>query len=151
MSNPLLAASSLVFLLAAPAPMPEPPDRDMAPPLMQQQVTIHVPRVTVTTTTIIMRTPRRPVLIEKKADDCVKMEKLAGFTVNRFDSVDLVLKDGSFLRVKLGADCPALGFYNGFYVRPTKDKKICAKRDSIRSRSGRSCSVQAFASLVQAR
>jgi hypothetical protein len=152
MLNPLIAASGLFLLLAAPASSPAPLDWDVvAAQLQQQRVTIHVPRVTVRTTTIIMRTPRRVAMVEKKAEDCVKMEDLAGFSVNRFDSVDLVLKNGSLLRAKLGNDCPALGFYNGFYVKANKDRKMCAKRDSIRSRSGRQCAVQSFASLVPAR
>lgn len=151
MLNPLIVASGLMLLLAAPAPAPEPLAWAEAVSAMQERVTIHVPRVTVTTTTVILRAPRAPALIEKPAEDCVKVEKLAGFTVNRFDSVDLVLKDGSLLRAKLGADCPALGFYSGFYVKPNKDKKICAKRDAFRSRSGRACAIQDFASLVPAR
>jgi hypothetical protein len=152
MLNPLIAASGLLLLFAAPASPPEPLDWDVAAAQFQQQhVTVHVPRVTVTTTTIIMRTSRPVALVEKKAGDCVKMENLAGFSVNRFDSVDLVLKDGSLLRAKLGNDCPALGFYSGFYVKANKDKKMCARRDAIRSRSGRLCAVQSFASLVPAR
>jgi len=152
MLNPLIAASGILLLFAAPASAPEPPDWDVvAAQFQQQRVTIHVPRVTVSTTTIIMRTPRPVTLVEKKADDCVKMEDLAGFSVNRFDSVDLVLKNGSLLRAKLGNDCPALGFYGGFYVKANKDRKMCAKRDTIRSRSGRQCAVQSFAALVPAR
>ena len=152
MLNPLIAASGLLLLLAAPASPPARLDWDMvAAQFQQQRVTIHVPRVTVRTTTIIMRAPRPAALVEKKADDCVRMEDLAGFSVNRFDSVDLLLKNGSLLRAKLGNDCPALGFYGGFYVKANKDKKMCAKRDSIRSRSGRQCAVQSFASLVPAR
>ena len=152
MLNPLIAASGILLLFAAPASPPEPLDWDVvATQFQQQRVTIHVPRVTVRTTTIIMRAPRPVALVEKKADDCVKMEDLAGFSVNRFDSVDLVLKNGSLLRARLGNDCPALGFYSGFYVKANKDRKMCAKRDSIRSRSGRLCAVQSFAALVPAR
>jgi hypothetical protein len=154
MLNPLIAASGLLLLFAAPASAPEPPDWDMAADLLQQQqqrVILHVPRVTVSTTTIILRAPRPVALVEKKADDCVKMEDLAGFSVNRFDSVDLVLKNGALLRAKLGNDCPALGFYNGFYVKANKDRKMCARRDSIRSRSGRLCAVQSFTALVPQR
>ena len=55
------------------------------------------------------------------------------------------------LRARLGNDCPALGFYSGFYVKANPDKKMCAKRDSIRSRSGRLCAIQSFTSLVPAR
>lgn len=152
MLNPLIAASGILLLFAAPASPPEPLDWDMVVgQLQQQRVTIHVPRVTIRTTTIILRTPRPVVVVEKKADDCVKVEDLAGFSVNRFDSVDLVLKNGTLLRAKLGNDCPALGFYGGFYIKANSDKKMCAKRDSIRSRSGRQCAVQSFASLVPAR
>lgn len=151
MLNPLIATSGLLLLFAAPASSPGPLDGDMADLLQQQRITIHVPRVTVRTTTIIMRPTRPSAVVEKKAGDCVKMESLAGFSVNRFDSVDLVLRDGSMLRARLGNDCPALGFYGGFYVKANKDKKMCAKRDSIRSRSGRLCAVQSFTSLVPAR
>lgn len=152
MSNPLLPLSGLLLLLApASAEQPLPPELQPVPPAAQQRVTIHVPRVTVTSTTIILRAPRAPALVEKKAANCVEVEKLQGFTVNRFDSVDLVLKDGSLLRARLGKDCPALGFYAGFYVKPQKDKKICAKRDFFRSRSGRSCGIEGFSTLTAAR
>lgn len=153
MLNPLITASGILLLSAAPASPPVPLDWDVvAARFQQQRVTVHVPRVTVRTTTFVLRSPRpAPALVEKKADDCVKMEDLAGFSVNRFDSVDLVLKNGSLLRARLGNDCPALGFYGGFYVKANKDKKMCAKRDAIRSRSGRQCAIQSFASLVPAR
>jgi hypothetical protein len=152
MLNPLFAASGLMLLLAAPAAAPEPRPWSAAVAMLQQQhVTIHVPRITVTSTTIIVRQPRLPPVTEKKASDCVKLEKIEGFTVNTTDSVDLVLNDGSLLRAKLGSECPALGFYRGFYLKPTEDKKLCAGRDTLRSRSGRACAIQAFRTLVAAR
>lgn len=152
MLNPLFAASGLMLLFAAPAVAPEPPLWHGAITMRQQQhATIHVPRMTVTRTTIILRQPRLPPVIERKASDCVKLEKIAGFTVNTTDSVDLVLNDGSLLRAKLGSECPALDFYKGAYIKPDQDKKLCAGRDSLRSRSGRACAVQAFRTLVVAR
>ena len=153
MLNPTLAAAPLLLLLAAPGPQPAPPDWSRAVALLQQQsVTVHVPRITVTSsTTIFMRSPSPVRVTEKKANDCVKLEKISGFAVNRNDSIDLLLDDGKLLRVKLGANCRALGFYSGFYVKATSDKKICAGRDSFRSRSGRSCEVEAFKSLVPVR
>ena len=155
MPHPLVAASGLFLLLAAPVPTAgERVDWDSAAGLLQQErtATVHVPRVTVTSsTTIVMRTSGPVAFVEKKANDCVKVEEVAGFAVNRFDSVDLMLKDGKLLRAKLGNDCPALGFYTGFYIKANKDKKLCAKRDSLRSRSGRLCAVQQFASLVPTR
>jgi hypothetical protein len=148
MPNPLTAASGFLLLLAAPAtPAVGPIDWETAAGLMRQRVTVHVPRVSVTSTTVILRSAPRSAMKEKKSWDCVKMERVAGFTVNRFDSVDLLLKDGTQLRAKLGKNCPALGFYSGFYMKATEDKKMCAGRDFIRSRSGRACGVDQLVTL----
>lgn len=152
MLNTPFAAASFLLFFAAPGTPPAPPEWSRVLELFQQQqhVTVHVPRVTITTT-FVMRAPAPPPLREKKADDCVKIAKISGFAVNRPNSIDLLLNDGKLLRVNLADNCPALGFYSGFYVKPTKDEKICAGRDAFRSRSGRSCSIQAFRSLVPAK
>ena len=152
MPNPFLVASSLLLLVAAPAAAPAgvPDWKAVTLSLQQEQqrVTIQVPRVTITSSaTIIVR--RAPHVVEKKAKDCVKVQDISGFAgVNTQDSVDLVLRDGSLLRAKLGRTCQALGFYNGFYVKTNKDQKICAGRDSIRTRAGRSCDVEDFRTLA---
>ncbi|MBQ1500145.1 MAG: hypothetical protein IIZ38_17705 [Sphingomonas sp.] len=152
MPNPFLVASSLLLLVAAPAAAPAgvPDWKAVTLSLQQEQqrVTIQVPRVTITSSaTIIVR--RAPHVVEKKAKDCVKVQDISGFAgVNTQDSVDLVLRDGSLLRAKLGRKCQALGFYNGFYVKTNKDQKICAGRDSIRTRAGRSCDVEDFRTLA---
>ncbi len=159
MPNPLFAVSSLAILLVAPAPAHTGPEREPLPAMIAQQpqqqqraMTIHVPRVTITSTTIILRSAPAPRFREKKTHDCVEVKKLAGFAgVNTSDSVDLVLQDGSLLRAKLGRDCPAIGFYQGFYVKANEDRKICAGRDAIRTRSGRTCEVAAFRKLVAER
>lgn len=148
MPHSLVLASGPLLLFALPGAAPDQPRWDATASALQQRVTVHVPRVSVSSATIVLRETRRVRVVEKKADDCVKVDQLAGFTVNRPDSVDLMLRDGKLLRAKLGVDCPALGFYSGFYVKPTKDRKICAKRDSFRSRSGRLCDVEAFRKLV---
>ncbi|MHA6719074.1 hypothetical protein ACX40Y_06430 [Sphingomonas sp. RS6] len=139
-----------MLLLAAPAALPS---AGAQPPAVafQQRVTIHVPRMSVSTTTVIIRRESARPLVERKANDCVKASRIQGFTVNTADSVDLILDDGSLLRAKLGAECPALGFYSGAYIRETRDRKLCAGRDSLRSRSGRACPVQAFRTLAHAR
>jgi hypothetical protein len=153
MPNPIAVSSSLLLLAAAPAAAPDgAPDWNAATMTLQQQsqqerVTIAVPRVTITgSATIIVR--RAPSLVEKKAKDCVKIQDISGFAgVNTPDSVDLVLRDGTLLRAKLGRNCMALGFYSGFYVKTNKDQKICAGRDAFRVRSGRSCEVEGFRTL----
>lgn len=144
-----IVAPGLLLMLAVPAAAPIVPVAPGEPPY-QQHVSIHVPRMTVTTTTIVMRR-EVPALAERSAKKCVAVNRIQGFTVNAGDSVDLILEDGSLLRAKLGTECPALGFYSGAYLKPTKDAKFCAGRDALHSRSGRACPIQAFKNLVRAR
>jgi hypothetical protein len=166
MPNPIYALPLLTMLLAAPAAVPAStaPARQVEwnqAVAMLQHITIHVPRVSITrSTTIITRSPAPearaaraappPPLAyrEKKADDCLKMKKVVGFAVNTRDAIDLVLDDGKLIRARLGSNCPSLGFYSGFYVKPNPDGKICAKRDALRSRMGKACAVDQFNRLV---
>ncbi len=151
MASPVLPAS-LMLLLAAPAAPAG------APAIAWGQVTIHQ--------RIIIRVPRMPLAlerrrsaadihpmrwVEKDAPKCVPVDTLAAATIAEEDSVDLIVRGGGRLRAKLGDDCPALGFYSGFYLKRTEDGMLCARRDSIRSRSGDTCPIVAFKHLVPAR
>lgn len=149
-------SAALLTLIAAPAALiargTDPAEGERA-----QHYVIHVPRITITTTTVVRgnRAPtppeRPPVpMVERKADDCIRMQRVVAFSVTQRDSVDLVMNDGTRMRAKLGDRCPSLDFYSGFYIRPNADGKMCARRDTIRSRSGGSCSIQAFRTLVPA-
>jgi hypothetical protein len=63
------------------------------------------------------------------------------------NSVDLIFRDRSRIRARLERSCPALDYYHGFYLSPTKDGQICADRDTIRSRMGGQCGIDKFRSL----
>jgi hypothetical protein len=86
--------------------------------------------------------------IEKNGPKCVVANQLAGAIVNGTDSVDLVLKGGNRVRALLDDDCTALGYYGGFYLKTAADGQVCANRDTIRTRSGDSCSIGKFKRLV---
>lgn len=88
-----------------------------------------------------------PVWSERRAHRCVPVRALAGAAVSQGGDVDLMLVDGSRLRAKLGADCPALSFYSGFYLRPARDGRICGGRDVLRARSGAACPILRFRTL----
>ncbi|RIA43741.1 hypothetical protein DFR49_1969 [Hephaestia caeni] len=149
----LVFPAALLLLLAAPAAAPAGPPGGIA----WQQVTIHE--------RIVVRVPRMPIppgrqpiadvqplrWVEKDAPKCVAVDTLAAATITEPDSVDLVVRGGSRLRAKLGDDCPALDFYSGFYLKRTSDGRLCARRDSIRSRSGDNCPIVALKHLVPAR
>ena len=85
-----------------------------------------------------------PVWSERRAQKCVAVRELAGAAVSRGGDVDLMMIDGTRLRAKLAADCPALDFYSGFYLKPNVDGRICGGRDVLRARSGASCPVAKF-------
>jgi hypothetical protein len=160
MVKPLLVSAAAIGLLAVPAALIA-RGTDAAADVAaddDQHYVIHVPRITITTTTIVTRSraptappPPAPPMVERKADDCIKMQRVVGFAVTRNDSVDLIMNDGTRMRARLGNNCPSLGFYSGFYVRPNADGKMCVNRDTIRSRSGGNCSISAFKTLVPAK
>ncbi len=158
MVNLLLAATTA--LLMPPAP---PGDGRKAAPVaigqsriaqvrIQQHVVIRVPRPDTVRRVSAPAAPLPPIAwVEKDSDKCVKIQNLAGATITRPDSVDLFLSGGKRVRARLGNECPALDFYTGFYVKPTKDGMVCAKRDVFRSRSGGECRIKAFRTLVPQR
>lgn len=102
---------------------------------------------------VIMRIPVRPRPVqpnaweEEKGPKCLDASSIRGAALSGRESVDFLLYDRTRFRAQLSEDCPALDFYNGFYLTPEKGK-VCAKRDDIHSRMGRSCRIEHFRRLV---
>jgi len=146
------------ILLAANGAASERPVRESDSRLRLAQITVRervIIRVqTLSPRAMPARSSRKTVLPkplkwkERKAKKCIATELLAGASVTQEDSVDLLLRSGSRLRARLESSCPALDFYSGFYLKPTKDGRICADRDTIYSRSGGHCEITAFRNLV---
>ncbi|WP_174297057.1 hypothetical protein [Sphingomonas bacterium] len=88
---------------------------------------------------------------EKRGARCIPADGIVGALVSSPGSVDIVMDDGQRTRALLEADCPALDYYLGFYIKPTTDGNVCAGRDAIRSRSGAICPIRAFRQLVPRR
>jgi hypothetical protein len=121
---------------------------DVAQATFRERIIIRIPNV-------LMRRarpdPTQPVRwAEKKGPKCIAVDQLAGAAVGG-DTVDLMLRGGNRVRARLDGDCPALDFYAGFYLKPSADGLVCAGRDSIRSRSGDSCTISGFKTLVAKR
>lgn len=142
-----------LLVLAVPAMASDAPQGARAGGASMTQFSIHE--------RIIIRVPAMPVgrvamappvvWKEKKGPHCVAAQTLAGAVVTGPRAVDLVLQGGKRLRAKLDGDCRPLDFYAGFYLRPAADGMVCADRDSIRVRSGASCGIDTFRTLVPAR
>lgn len=102
---------------------------------------------------VIFRIPIRPRVsrpiewIEHKGPKCIPANMLAGAILSPPSSIDFVLRNRQMVRAKMDSDCPALDFYGSFYLQPDDDY-VCAKRETIRIRSGGSCRIEKFKWLI---
>lgn len=112
------------------------------------------PRVLLAQNEVVMRIQLRPRHVpmiewtERKGPKCIAVESIRGAMLSGHDGVDFILPKRRRVRAKLADDCPALDFYNGFYLSPDEDERLCARRDSISSRIGGSCRIERFRELV---
>lgn len=107
---------------------------------------------------VIVRVPARPARErqlmrwkEKSGPKCMPMQGIAGAALIDPETVDFIIAGGQRLRAQLESSCPALDYYNGFYLRPGEDGMICADRDAIHARSGGECQITRFKKLVPKR
>ncbi|HWW64055.1 MAG TPA: hypothetical protein VNZ43_04805 [Sphingomonadaceae bacterium] len=141
----ILADMFVLMLAASAAPVPR-----EAPPLAYAQLTIRQSIIIRVPTRAIR--PSRPIEYrEQKAAKCQPMADIAGAAVVKPDNIDIIYRGGLRLRAELEDACPALDYYGGFYIRPTRDGQICAGRDVIRSRAGGECRIRRFRKLVPKR
>jgi hypothetical protein len=102
---------------------------------------------------IILRIPVRRRLMppiewsEKKGPKCLASADIAGAMLSGPSSIDFVMRDRRRVRAEIESECPALDFYDGFYMQPD-DERVCARRETIRSRVGGSCRIERFRMLV---
>lgn len=142
----------------APSPAPTTPVQrggmvvQYAQMTFQQRIVIRVPRLPDPRSAPASVTVSRPsTWVEKKGPKCVPIPMIAGASITRNDSVDLVTVDGGVLRARFHDDCPAIDFYTGFYLKQTTDGRVCANRDALRSRSGGACRIKQFRQIVRKR
>lgn len=88
---------------------------------------------------------------ESRGPRCVPAGQIIGATLIGQNSVDLIMRDRTRLRARMERRCPALDYYRGFYVDATADGRVCADRDSFRSRAGGDCQIDSFRSLTPER
>jgi hypothetical protein len=117
------------------------PEESVRVTTIEERLIIRVP---------VARRPRQRLNIrweEEKGPKCIPADSLARAFLSSPDSIDIVLRSRQVIRAKLDSDCDGLDFYGGFYIQP-EDRRICAKRDTIRSRVGGSCRIERFRTLV---
>jgi hypothetical protein len=140
----ILAGTAALLLFALDWQEPPRPRGRVGTMTMRQQIIIRVPRgalrIAPTGTSLIRWR-------ESAGPRCVAADRIVGASLLGQNSVDLILRDSSRLRARLESSCPALDYYRGFYVNATEDGRICADRDSIRSRAGGECQIDRFRML----
>jgi hypothetical protein len=150
-----MMAGVLALLLAgmiASAPDAAPPDpahaaanaepREYAQLIVRKQIVIRSIRLR-----SVAPGPDASAWKEGKGPKCVPASAIAGASLLRQSSVDLILSDRSRIRAELASACPALDYYYGFYISPGPDGLVCADRDAVRSRMGGECAIDRFRSL----
>ena len=85
---------------------------------------------------------------EKKGPKCIPASVIRRSTLSGRSQVDLILSGGGRVRAQFEEDCPALDFYGGFYLQYGRDQQICARRDAVQSRMGRTCTIERFRLLI---
>ncbi len=146
----ILTGTAVLLLLAYQSAASRPP----APPV-QGSVTVRHQRIIVRMPAGVRQVaPAGPSLIqwrESRGPRCIAARQVVGATLLRQNSVDLILRDNSRIRARLQRRCPALDYYRGFYINATEDGRVCADRDTVRSRVGGECQIEAFQTLTATR
>lgn len=140
------AAASMLLAFGSDDKQPRPPQTGTI--TVRQQIIIRVPNG------VRRVSPAGASLIrweEGRGPRCIAANRIVGAVLLGQNSVDLIFRDNSRIRARLERRCPALDYYYGFYVNATQDGRICADRDSIRSRVGGECQIDAFRALTPAR
>ena len=148
---PVAGWSLATAMLAAPVAA-DPPAIVTAQVLIRERITIRrVPRMPMAAPTLARPVPMVRGWRERKGPKCVPVDRLAGASIVAPMAIDLLTVDGRRLRARLDHDCSSMDYYSGLYIRPGEDGQVCARRDSIRVRSGARCGIAAFRALEPVR
>ncbi|MDQ2892802.1 MAG: hypothetical protein M3R64_06910 [Pseudomonadota bacterium] len=150
-SGILLPATAQPAVAQPEVAQPEIAQPEIAQLTIRERIIIRVPKLRQSMSPGRMPIPVPPGWKEKKGPKCIAAADLAGAMISQPGSVDLVLDGGDRVRAVLDDDCGPLDYYGGYYLRPASDGQICADRDVIRVRSGRSCMIAKFRRLVPTR
>ena len=79
---------------------------------------------------------------------CLETKAIGAVRPTRDNRLLLYMKDRRMIAVNLEKACSARDFYQGFYVEPNKDGKLCVKRERLHSRTGVKCRMNRIRQLV---
>ena len=95
--------------------------------------------------------PQMPTrVVEQKMGKCISVNSIVAVQTRGANDLVLYTRDRQMISAQLEKSCSARDFYSGFYVEPSKDGKLCIKRDKLQSRNGAKCEISKFSRLVAA-
>ena len=152
MGSQVIVAGAAAFILLAfgggPRPRPAAPQQPEARGfMMRQQIIIRVP------TGARRIAPAAPSLLrwrERGGPRCISANQIVGATLLGARSVDLIRATTAAAR-PAGKPLPGAGLLSRLLCHATADGRICADRDSVRSRAGGECQIDDFRSLTPER
>jgi hypothetical protein len=116
---------------------------DVAQSSIERRPTIRVsPAASINTTAPKVRDWK-----ERDAPKCYVASTLSKVFVSKIDSIDILLRNGEIIRGRLKKGCNSLDFYSGFYIKPSRDGRLCEDRDFVHSRAGDECQIAKFKTL----
>jgi hypothetical protein len=129
----------LLSALLAGSEAPAAPAQRVKVMAVEERLTIRVP---------VAPRPRLKIRWEEeKGPKCLPAAGIAAAFYSGPESVDFLMRSRQMIRARFDSDCEGLDYYGGFYLQ-TEDRRICARRDTIRSRTGGSCRILKFRPLV---
>lgn len=131
----ILTLLPILFGMSGAAPNAEPRVRSL---VVQDELILRIP---------VRPPPRTLEWIERAGPQCINARAIRGAFLSGSATVDFITIRNRRIRAELSSDCPALDFYEVFYLKP-EDARVCVRRDVIRSRIGGSCRIERFKLLV---
>ncbi len=89
-------------------------------------------------------------LVERKIGKCIQMKSIGAVQPTRDNRLMLYMRDQRLIAANLEKACNARDYYQGFYVEPSKDGKLCIDRDKLQSRTGVKCELSRLRQMVAA-
>jgi hypothetical protein len=121
---------------------------------IEQRVTIRItPQAAPAAPAMLMDLPQRPLpprQMERDIGRCLPVAGIAGVQAGGGSRLLLFMRDRRIVSATLERACSARDFYSGFYVERSADGQICARRDSLLTRSGANCKLARIRQVVEA-
>jgi hypothetical protein len=85
----------------------------------------------------------------RKLPRCLPAAAFAGVQSVDGSHLLLFMRDSHVVAAQMQKTCNAHDFYSGFYVERNPDGMLCVGRDKLQARSGASCTIRGWQSVVE--